>query len=145
MHRGPWIALVGISVVAVAGALVLAHARERGREEATTSTQMLAPHGARIVSRRTLPATATTPSQTVVVWARPLADDPTVKRFGVRIWQGKTIVYEHRSPVNTESASFEAGDFTGDGHDDLLVFDNTDGSGGCGVYRALANTGASIC
>jgi hypothetical protein len=144
MHRGRWIALVGVSLVGIAGALVLGRALERQTEKATTSTQTLAPHGARIVSRATLPATATVPSQTVVVWARPLADDPAVKRFGVRLWQGRTIVYEHRSPVNTESAEFEAGDFTGDGHDDLLVFDNTDGSGGCGVYRALATSPGSV-
>jgi hypothetical protein len=107
-------------------------------------TQILVPPGARIVSRARLPATSTIPAQTVVVWSRPLADDPAVKRFGVEIRQAGARVYAHRSPVNTLSVAFETGDFTGDGHDDVLVFDNTDGSGGCGVYRALATSPGAV-
>jgi len=144
MRGSAWIVLAALLTAAVVGALILGRAAQRTVEKKAKPSRSLFPAGGKLVASRTLPASGGIPAQKVVVWARALRDDPEVSRYGLDIWEAGRRIYAHRAPVNAEAVIFESGDFTGDTHDDLLVFDYVDGSGGCGTYRALATQKARI-
>ena len=57
--------------------------------------------------------------------------------YGVTVVEGNTRLYSHRAPRGALRISTEIGDFNADGRQDVLVFDDTDGSGACGDYRAV--------
>jgi hypothetical protein len=130
-------------MAAVVGALIFGRAIERSTEKAEPAQSLLPPNS-KLVASRSLPASTGIPAQKVIVWSRALREDPQVLRFGLDIWEAGRRIYKHRAPVNAHAVIFERGDFTGDAHDDLLVFDYVDGSGGCGTYRALATQKARI-
>ena len=133
-----WIALATLLLAGLVGALLLGRSKQRIAETRGEPKSTLLPPGSKLVSSRSLAASTEIPAQRVIVWSRALRDDPQVSRFGLDIWEAGRRIYEHRAPVNAEAVIFETGDFTGDRHDDLLVFDYVDGSGACGTYRALA-------
>jgi hypothetical protein len=133
--RFVWIALVAILAVSLAGALLLGHALEK----TTRSKPSLAPRGARVIGNRPLG------SQKIVLWRLGgQAEEPSSGLYGVTILEGKRRLYSHRARPGAVRISIETGDFTGDGRDDVLVFDDTDGSGACGVYRALVTAPGSV-
>jgi hypothetical protein len=139
MARSGWIALALLLATGLLGAFLLGRALQTTKGTARSKD---VPTGAVVLQKQTLRATGGVPDQRVVTWqlgGKP--EEPSSSLYGVSIWQGKRQIYSHRARAGALRLSVETGDFTGDAHDDVLVFDDLDGSGACGVYRVLA-TGA---
>jgi hypothetical protein len=136
--RPVWIALAAILAVSGAGAILLWRALD------TTNGQKpsRAPRGASVLVDRPL---GTNPPQHVVIWRLGgHAEEPSSGLHGVTILEGKHRLYSHRARQGAERVSVETGDFSGDGRPDVLVFDDLDGTGACGVYRALVTAPGSV-
>src|SRR3954464_3880477 len=126
--RTVWIALAAILVIGLFGAYLLGRALEK-----TKPKPSLAPRGARVIAVRPL-----SDDQRVVMWrlgGHP--EDPASGLYGVTLVEGQTPLYSHRAARGALRISIESGDLNGDGRQDVLVFDDTDGSGACGDYRAV--------
>jgi hypothetical protein len=110
------------------GAYLLGRTLEKAKPKPS-----LAPPGARVIGVRPL-----SDDQRVLVWrigGHP--EDPASALYGVTVVEGRTRLYSHRAPRGALRTSVETGDLSGDGRQDVLVFDDTDGSGACGDYRAI--------
>jgi hypothetical protein len=126
--RVTWIALAVILGTSLLGAYLLGRALEKAQPK-----QSLAPRGARVLGVRTL-----SDDQRVITWqlgGHP--EDPFSGLYGVTLVEGQTRLYSHRAPRGALRISVESGDLSGDGRQDVFVFDDTDGSGACGDYRAV--------
>ena len=133
--RSTWIALVAILAIGLGGALLLGRSLQKTRAKPS-----LGPRGARILTNRALGS-----AQRVVTWRLGgHAEEPSSGLYGVTIVEGTRRLYSHRARQGAERVSVETGDFTADGQPDVLVFDDTDGSGACGVYRALVTAAGSV-
>jgi hypothetical protein len=126
--RATWIAMIVVLGVSLLGALLLGRALEK-----TVAKTSLVPRGANVLAERRL-----SDDQRVLTWSMGgHAEDPASALYGVTIVEGKTQLYSHRAPRGALRISVEPGDFNADGRQDVLVFDDTDGSGACGDYRAV--------
>lgn len=141
MHKSGWIVAASLLMAGLLGALLLGRALET---TAVKAKPRVVPRGAFALSNQTLPATRRIPAQRVVTWrlgGKP--EQPSSGFYGVSIWQAGRRIYSHRARRGALRVSVETGDFTHDRHQDVLVFEDLDGSGGCGIYRAL-QTGDGI-
>lgn len=108
----------------------------------------LIPSDARVTRESTLPAAGAVAPQVAVRWRRTFASGRT--QFGLVLWQQYPRARWRRlySLVRTDrqaaAITASAGDVTGDGHPDLLVDVDTDGSAGWGEYRLLATMGGRL-
>ena len=126
--RATWIALAAILGLSLLGAYLLGKALEKAKPKAS-----LAPRGATVTGVRPL-----SDDQRVLTWrigGHP--EDPMSALYGVTLVEGNTRLYSHRAPRGALRVSTETGDFNADGRQDVLVFDDTDGSGACGDYNAV--------
>jgi hypothetical protein len=84
--------------------------------------------------------------QIALVWTR--GSDPFSAQHGFEIWQRFAdtppwrIVYAFTDAPSTGvlGIRLDAGDVTGDGHPDVLTFEDQGGSGACGVWRVVQST-----
>jgi hypothetical protein len=136
--RSGWIAFAAILAVSLVGAFLLGHALHKTNEPKPS----LAPRGARVLLDHPL---GTDPPQRVVTWrVGGHAEEPSSGLYGVTIVEGNRRLYSHRARRGAERVSVETGDFTGDSRADVLVLDDLDGSGACGVYRTLVTAPGSV-
>jgi hypothetical protein len=134
--RPVWIALAAILATSLLGALLLARALDRPNHP----KPLLAPRGARVIGDRPLGT-----DRRIVTWRLGgHAEEPSTGLYGVTAWQGKHRLYSHRAAPVTYGIYVETGDFGGDGRNDALLFEDHDGSGGCGVYRAIVSEPTSM-
>jgi outer membrane murein-binding lipoprotein Lpp len=79
-----------------------------------------------------------------VSWKRIAMVDSALETQGLVVWERSgrlwRVVYSSRLPRELEGLNARQGDVNGDGHDDLLLFEDMGGSAGCGLYRVLAPT-----
>ncbi len=133
--RSVWIALALVVCGSLLGALLLSRVVHRTNQ----ARPQLAPPGARVLEERPLGTSK------IVTWRiGGHAEEPSTGLYGVTIVEGKRRLYSHRARQGAERVSVETGDFSGDGRPDVLVFDDLDGSGACGVYRALVMASGSV-
>jgi hypothetical protein len=91
-----------------------------------------------------VPRAAGIPDQVVAAWSR--GDDPLRQDWGLALWQNYpderawrvTYAFEDRSPKGVLGITATFGDLTSDGHEEVLTFESTGGSGACGTWRVLA-------
>jgi hypothetical protein len=140
MPRSGWIIVALLLATGLLGALLLGHALSTTNGTARPKD---VPVGAVVLRKLALPAKAGIPEQRVVTWQLGGKPEEAGSGFyGVSIWEGRRQLYAHRAPKGAVNLSVETGDFTGDGHDDVLVFDDL-GRGIC-VYRALTTGAGSV-
>ena len=110
------------------------------------SLQALIPERGRVDSARFVPAAAGIPPEIVVTWDEDFGSRRPYALRGLSVWQRdrgfvadwhRIYVLRRDGPL-LEGLTATVGDATADGHDDVLVFQDLDGSGGWGVYRLLA-------
>jgi hypothetical protein len=133
--RSVWFAFVAILGASLLGAFLL----WRALDTSNPAEKVLAPRGARVIEQRPLG------TGRIVTWRLGgHEEEPSTGLYGITVWQGDRRLYEHRAAPNMTGIHVETGDFTGDGRSDALLFEDHDGSGGCGVYRALVSTTATF-
>ena len=71
----------------------------------------------------------------VALWNRPVIDE-------IATWRRVFSLHATESE-GVERMDVDTADLTGDGRDDFLVFEDMDGSGGCGLYRVYRAAAAS--
>lgn len=104
----------------------------------------LVPAGAELTARVEVPAAGALPDQVAVAYA--VGDDPFAREHGFAIWQrfpdppAWSVVFAFVDPPDAEvlGIRLRSGDLTGDGHDDVLVFEETGGTGACGTWTVVA-------
>jgi hypothetical protein len=104
----------------------------------------LVPPGARITDRVTLAAAGGLPDQVAVAYV--VGDDPFAAEHGFAMWQrfpeapawSVVLAFVDSPHEGVLGIRVQAGDLTGDGHDDVLTFEETGGSGACGTWRVMA-------
>lgn len=109
----------------------------------------LVPPGAQLLDRITLEAAGDVPDQVAVTYV--IGEDPFAAEHGVAVWQrfdeppAWSVVLAFVDPParGVLGIRMQAGDLTGDGHDEVLTFEETGGSGACGRWRVLAATGVN--
>lgn len=132
------------------------------------SLHRFAPAEARILQVRPIREAGGVPPQLVLTWER---DDQYDKELGLLLWQytgglqvSWKVVYlirdrrrtavaragpprdVHQTPdeIGISFVRFDLGDVTGDGHPDVLTEEHGSGTGGCAVFRVLANEGSAV-
>ncbi|MDX6511983.1 MAG: hypothetical protein QOE36_1487 [Gaiellaceae bacterium] len=114
------------------------------------SVRALAPPGAHATLTR-IRAGGGEPGQAVVTWSRDVRTTAGAtagqlrEERGVLLWQDAgrrwNLVLDHRFVVGEDQYEFavaHTADATGDGHADVLLVDETGGSGGCARYTLVA-------
>jgi hypothetical protein len=104
------------------------------------------------VQTKLIPASAGEPEQIIVSWYRQTrtAPDQIPERFamqqGILVWQREAGAWQlvYRYKTRNESAGLTTGDVNGDGHADVLVADETGGSGGCADWHLLATVHGQV-
>jgi hypothetical protein len=104
----------------------------------------LVPPGASLTARVELPAAGDVPDQVAVAYT--IGDDPFAAQHGFALWQrfadapawSVVLAYVDAPARGVLGIDVQAEDLTGDGHDDVLTFEQTGGSGACGRWRVLA-------
>lgn len=111
----------------------------------------LVPRDAEVVHGWSIPAGGRMPPQVAVWWQRTSLLGSSLDTSGLAIWQRLPRearwrrVYSLLFPVNrVEGVHIRAGNVNGDGHPDLLLFEDMGGSAGCGLYRLLASVHGHI-
>ena len=106
----------------------------------------LVPKDAVVMHGWSVPAGGGVPPQVAVWWQRTSLAGSSLDTSGLAIWQrlpraaSWRLVSSLRFPVyRVEGVHIRAGDVSGDGHPDLLLFEDMGGSAGCGLYRLLAS------
>lgn len=110
----------------------------------------LVPAGAELTDRVVLPAAGVQPDLIAVSYA--VGDDPFAREHGFAVWQrfpdppAWSVVYAFVDPPDAEvlGIRLRSGDLTGDSHDDVLVFEETGGSGACGTWKVVAATAEGV-
>jgi hypothetical protein len=133
----------------------------------------LVPRGASVVQRQQLTGGRGEPHRVAVAWstdtaglpersgvfvwepaggavAAPGVADDWQLAFGVNLVAGKRVTVGSASAATTAASDLlragiaDVGDVTGDGYRDVLTFEDSTGSGGCGTWRVVAATGGSV-
>jgi hypothetical protein len=86
------------------------------------------------------------PRLIVALWSR--GEDPFARALGLVVWAPFAdpppwrVVYAFTDRPREQVLGIrpQTGDLTGDGREDLLTFEETGGSGACGVWRVIAQT-----
>src|SRR5687767_14337430 len=112
--------------------------------------EALVPPDARLTGRLTLPGASGIPDGVAVAYV--LGDDPFAAEHGFALWQRFeeappwSVVFAFVDPPREGilGIRMEASDLTGDGHPDVLSFEDRGGTGACGTWRVIAPaTGAA--
>lgn len=106
--------------------------------------EALAPADAVVTNVVRLPPAGDAAEQIVLTWTR--GGEPFRREHGLVIWEASTgrppwrAVAGFHDPIRQEvlGIRLQAGDLTGDGHMDVLSFEETGGSGACGRWRVFA-------
>jgi hypothetical protein len=101
------------------------------------------PPDAQPTARVTLPEGGDVPEQVAVAYV--IGDDPFAAEHGFALWQWFpdrphwSVVFAFVDAVaeGVLGIRVDAGDATDDGHDDVLTFEETGGSGACGTWRVI--------
>ncbi len=106
----------------------------------------LVPPGAELTATWFVPGAAHIPGQVVATWGS--GTDPLRREQGLVIWERyrerpawrPTYTFVDPRKNGVFGISVLIGDLTGDGHEDLLTFEDRGGSGACGTWRVVAAT-----
>lgn len=106
----------------------------------------LVPAGATLTDRIELPFGGGVPDQVAVAYA--LGEDPFAAEHGFAVWQrfpqppawSVVFAFVDAPEEGVLGISLEGGDLTGDGHDEVLVFESTGGTGACGRWTVVSGT-----
>lgn len=106
-------------------------------------SETLVPPDAQLTDRVTLPAGGDVPDQVAVAYV--IGDDPFAAEHGFALWQwfpdrphwSVVFAFIDAATEGVLGIRVEAGDATDDGHDDVLTFEETGGSGACGTWRVI--------
>ena len=104
----------------------------------------LVPPGAEVTGTWFVPGTADIPDQVVATWGS--GADPLRREQGLVVWEryperpAWRPAYAFLDPPKSGVFGIRVlvGDLTGDGHEDLLAFEDRGGSGACGTWRVVA-------
>jgi hypothetical protein len=104
----------------------------------------LVPPDAELTDRLTLPAASGIPDGVAVAYV--LGADPFAAEHGFALWQrfeeapAWSVVFAFVDPPREGilGIRLEAGDLTGDGHPEVLTFEDRGGTGACGTWRVIA-------
>lgn len=104
----------------------------------------LVPPDAQVTARVELPSAGGVPDQIAVAYA--IGDDPFAAEHGFALWQrfaeppawSVVLAFVDAPEDGVLGIVVRGGDLTGDGHADVLTFEDTGGSGACGRWRVLA-------
>jgi len=107
----------------------------------------LVPPDAELTGRTVLPAAGGLPDQIAVTYA--IGPDPFAREHGFALWErfpeppAWSVVLAFVDPPDRGVLGIRlgSGDLTGDGHDDVLVFEETGGTGACGTWRVVTGAG----
>lgn len=105
---------------------------------------VLVPPDAELTARVALPAGGGLPDQVAVAYA--IGEDPFAREHGFAVWQrfpdppawSVVHAFVEGPRRGVLGIRLQTGDLTGDGHDDVLVFAETGGTGACGTWRVVA-------
>lgn len=105
--------------------------------------QALVPPDAQLTDRITLPAASGIPDGVAVTYV--LGPDPFAAEHGFALWQrfdeapAWSVVFAFVDPPRAGilGIRLETGDLTGDGHPEILVFEDRGGTGACGTWRVI--------
>jgi hypothetical protein len=103
----------------------------------------LVPPEAEVTDRITLPPGGGVPEQVAVAYV--IGTDPFAAEHGFALWQrfrdrphwSVVLAFVDAPAKGVLGIRVGAGDVTGDGHDDVLTFEETGGSGACGTWRVI--------
>ncbi|MGQ0670538.1 MAG: hypothetical protein ACT4PO_12830 [Actinomycetota bacterium] len=110
----------------------------------------LVPEGSQVTGTWYVPESGGIGEQIVVAWAT--GADPFRQEHGLALWQRHVddppwrAAYAFLDKVGRGVLGIRAqlGDLTADGHEDVLSFEDTGGSGACGVWRVLATVEGAV-
>jgi hypothetical protein len=106
--------------------------------------EALVPPDAQLTDRVMLPEGGGVPDQVAVAYV--IGDDPFAAEHGFALWQrfpdppfwSVVLAFVDAPEQGVLGIRVDAGDATGDGHDDVLTFEETGGTGACGTWRVIA-------
>lgn len=115
------------------------------------------PEDAQVLNAQTLGAAGGVPEQVVVTWRRQTHPDDYAEHALV-IWQRSSDArhgtswrriyqldqYRYAHKIHVENITADVADITGDGHLDVLAYQDTGGTGGCGQYDLLATAAGAV-
>jgi hypothetical protein len=114
------------------------------------------PSDAQVLNAWTLPAAGGVPEQVAVTWRRQTHRDDYAE-YALVIWERsgspgapswrrihRLDKYRYAQKVDVEDIAVHVGDVSGDGHLDVLAYQDGDGSGGCGDYDLLVTAPAAV-
>jgi outer membrane murein-binding lipoprotein Lpp len=109
----------------------------------------LVPHDAVVGHAWRVPPGGGIAPEIAVEWHRVSLMDGPFNSSGLAVWQRSgqsawTLAYPLRLPQPVAFLHARTGDANGDGHADLLLFEDLGGSAGCGVYRLLASVQGQV-
>ncbi len=107
----------------------------------------LVPPGAELTGRLELAAAGGLPDQIAVTYAS--GADPFAREHGFAVWErypeppAWSVVLAFVDPPERGvlGIRLQAGDLTGDGHEEVLAFEETGGTGACGRWRVVTGAG----